>query len=63
VRAASCTSQDAAFAASLSWQLFLACGGALLGRFLNGPRARLSTSLAAALIIAALAVWLLVRPG
>lgn len=50
----------AAFAASLSWQLFLACGGALLGRALTGPRARLLTSLTAALIIAALAIGLLV---
>ncbi|MEO3784241.1 LysE family transporter [Actinocorallia sp. B10E7] len=50
----------AVFAASLSWQLLLACGGALLGRALSGPRARTLTSLAAALIIAVLAVGLIV---
>ncbi|MEV7025551.1 LysE family transporter [Kitasatospora sp. NPDC093558] len=49
----------AAFAASASWQLLLASGGALLGRALTGPRARLLTALASAAVIGGLAVRLL----
>ncbi|WP_460303501.1 LysE family transporter [Actinocorallia aurea] len=50
----------AAFGASLSWQLLLAGGGALVGRALTGPRGRLVTALAASAIIAVLAVVLVV---
>jgi arginine exporter protein ArgO len=50
----------AAFAASASWQLLLAGGGALLGRVLTGPHGRLSTSLVSSAVIAGLAVHLLV---
>lgn len=50
----------AAFAASASWQLLLAGGGALLGRVLTGPRGRLWTSLVSSAVISALAVRLLV---
>lgn len=50
----------AVFAASASWQLFLAAGGALLGRRLTGTRARHLTGLASGLIISALAVRLAV---
>ncbi|OIV38057.1 lysine transporter LysE [Mangrovactinospora gilvigrisea] len=46
----------AAFAASASWQLLLACGGSLLGRLLTGRRGRLATALCAAALMAALAV-------
>lgn len=49
----------AAFAASASWQLTLAGGGALLGRLLTGPRGRLLTGLSSGALIAALAVWML----
>jgi arginine exporter protein ArgO len=49
----------AAFAASASWQLLLAGGGALLGRALTGVRGRLVTALASSALIAALAVHLL----
>jgi len=48
----------AAFVASASWQLVLACGGALLGRFLTGPGGRLATALASSAMIAVLAVLL-----
>jgi threonine/homoserine/homoserine lactone efflux protein len=48
----------AAFAASASWQLLLAGGGALLGRALTGVRGRLVTALASSALIAALAVHL-----
>ncbi|MFG2005792.1 LysE/ArgO family amino acid transporter [Spirillospora sp. NPDC048911] len=51
----------AAFAASASWQLVLAAGGALLGRALTGRRGQLITTLASSALIAALAVHLLVR--
>jgi arginine exporter protein ArgO len=50
----------AAFAASASWQLFLAGGGALLGRVLTGPQGRLWTSLVSSAVIIGLAVTLLV---
>lgn len=48
----------AAFAASASWQLFLAGGGALLGRLLTGPQGRLWTSLVSSAVITGLAVSL-----
>ncbi|EPH45150.1 hypothetical protein STRAU_1778 [Streptomyces aurantiacus JA 4570] len=50
----------AAFAASASWQLLLAGGGALLGRALTGRRGRLCTALASSALIIALAVHLVV---
>ncbi|MFJ9458564.1 LysE family transporter [Kitasatospora sp. NPDC101447] len=50
----------AAFAASASWQLLLASGGALLGRALTGPRGRLLTAIGSAALVAVLAVRLLV---
>ncbi|MBO1337915.1 LysE family transporter [Streptomyces sp. VRA16 Mangrove soil] len=46
----------AAFTASASWQLLLAGGGALLGRALAGPRARLVTALLSSALIGGLAV-------
>ncbi|MFF0414632.1 LysE family transporter [Kitasatospora sp. NPDC004745] len=48
-----------AFAASASWQLLLASGGALLGRLLTGARGRLCTALGSAALVAALAAQLL----
>ena len=51
----------AAFAASASWQLLLAGGGALLGRLLSGPRGRLTTTLVSSAVIVGLAVEL-IRP-
>lgn len=53
----------AVFAASASWQLTLAAGGAFLGRLLTGRRGRLATALAASFLIAALAARLLVTPA
>lgn len=53
----------AAFAASASWQLTLAGGGALLGRALTGPRGRLVTALASSTVIAALAVRMATGPA
>ncbi|MET9323506.1 LysE family transporter [Streptomyces sp. NPDC003038] len=50
----------AAFAASASWQLLLAGGGALLGRMLTGRRGRLVTAVASSALIAVLAAHLLV---
>ncbi|WP_433005929.1 LysE/ArgO family amino acid transporter [Kribbella sp. CA-294648] len=50
----------AAFAASASWQLALATSGALLGRLLTTPTARLLTALLSSLLITALALHLLV---
>jgi arginine exporter protein ArgO len=52
-----------AFLASASWQLLLAAGGAVLGRVLMGPRGRLATGLVSALLISALAVWMVLLPG
>lgn len=49
----------ATFAASASWQLLLAGGGALLGRLLTSERGRLGTALASSALITALAVNLL----
>lgn len=51
----------AAFAASASWQLVLAGGGALLGRVLTGGRGRLITTLISSAVIAALALGLLAQ--
>lgn len=50
----------AAFAASASWQLLLAGGGALLGRALTGSRGRLVTAMASSTLISALALHLLI---
>jgi arginine exporter protein ArgO len=50
----------AAFAASASWQLVLAGGGALAGQVLTGSRGRLITALASSTLICFLAVRLLV---
>ncbi|MFD7705305.1 LysE family transporter [Streptomyces caelestis] len=52
----------AAFAASASWQVLLACGGALLGRTLTGHRGRLVTALAASGVMTTLAVRMAVAP-
>lgn len=48
----------AAFAASASWQLLLASGGALLGRTLTGSRGRLITTTVSSSLITALAIHL-----
>jgi len=48
----------AATAASASWQLVLASGGALLGRALTGPRGRLVTGAVSSAVIAVLALRL-----
>ncbi|MFI0960189.1 LysE family transporter [Streptomyces sp. NPDC021080] len=53
----------AAFAASASWQLLIAGGGALLGRTLTGHRGRLVTGLASSGVIMLLAVRVLVAPS
>ncbi|MDT0390264.1 MULTISPECIES: LysE family transporter [Streptomyces] len=53
----------AAFAASASWQVLLAGGGALLGRALTGPRGRLVTALVASGVMTVLAVRMAVAPG
>ncbi|MEW2078730.1 LysE family transporter [Streptomyces sp. NPDC012403] len=53
----------AAFAASASWQVLLAGGGALLGRALTGHRGRLVTSLVASGVMTALAVHMAVAPA
>ncbi|MEU3254210.1 LysE family transporter [Streptomyces sp. NPDC006997] len=50
----------AAFAASASWQLLLAGGGALLGRALTGHRGRLVTALVSSGVMAGLAVHMVV---
>lgn len=52
----------AAFAASASWQVLLAGGGALLGRALTGRRGRLVTALVASGVMTALAVRMAVAP-
>ncbi len=49
----------AAFIASASWQLALATSGALLGRLLTTPTARLLTALLSSLLITVLALHLL----
>lgn len=53
----------AAFAASASWQLVLASGGALLGRVLTGRRGRMATALVSSAVIAGLAVHMVVGAG
>ncbi|MEW2304509.1 LysE family transporter [Streptomyces sp. NPDC006655] len=53
----------AAFAASASWQLVLAGGGALLGRALTGHRGRLVTALLSSSMMLGLAVRVAVAPG
>jgi arginine exporter protein ArgO len=53
----------AAFAASASWQLVLAGGGALLGRALTGGRGRLITTVTSSAVICALALRLLATAG
>ncbi|MFF5189265.1 LysE family transporter [Streptomyces sp. NPDC000345] len=50
----------AAFAASASWQLLLAGGGALLGRALTGRRGRLATALVSSGVMTVLAVGMVV---
>ncbi|MEU6267741.1 LysE family transporter [Saccharopolyspora shandongensis] len=50
----------AAFAASASWQLLLAGGGALLGRVLTGRRGRLITAMLSSTLITVLALRLLI---
>ncbi|MGW0080212.1 LysE family transporter [Streptomyces sp. NPDC003393] len=52
----------AAFAASASWQLLLAGGGAVLGRALTGRRGRLVTALVSSAVIMALSVRTAVSP-
>lgn len=52
----------AAFAASASWQVLLAGGGALLGRALTGHRGRLATALVASCVMAALALRMATAP-
>ncbi|MEU1406560.1 LysE family transporter [Streptomyces sp. NPDC005728] len=53
----------AAFAASASWQLLLAGGGALLGRALTGLRGRLVTALLSSGVMLVLAVRMTVSAG
>ncbi|GAA1289789.1 LysE family transporter [Pseudonocardia aurantiaca] len=48
----------AVLVASASWQLVLAFGGALLGRFLTGPVGRLATALVSSAVMVMLAVML-----
>ncbi|QES41437.1 lysine transporter LysE [Streptomyces venezuelae] len=52
----------AAFAASASWQLLLAGGGALLGRVLTSRKGRLATALTSSALITGLAAHLLLSP-
>ncbi|MFF3874637.1 LysE family transporter [Streptomyces sp. NPDC001978] len=52
----------AALAASASWQLLLAGGGALLGRALTGRRGRLVTALLSSGVMLALAVRMALSP-
>ena len=49
-----------AFLASASWQLLIAGGGSLVGRFLTSDRSRVITALVSSAVIAALAVGLVV---
>ncbi|MET9081348.1 LysE family transporter [Streptomyces sp. NPDC004237] len=53
----------AAFAASASWQLLLAGGGALLGRGLTGHRGRLVTALLSSCVMLGLAARMVLSPG
>lgn len=50
----------AVFLASASWQLLLATGGSMLGKWLAGPRGRLATALVSSAVIVALAVRTLI---
>ncbi|MFJ9177082.1 LysE family transporter [Streptomyces sp. NPDC102360] len=52
----------AVIAASASWQLLLATGGAVLGRALTGSRGRFITTLVSSAVIGALAVSLATTP-
>ncbi|MFC9238828.1 LysE family transporter [Streptomyces decoyicus] len=47
--------------ASVSWQLFLAAGGTVLGRALTGSRGRVVTALLSAVVVSAPAIGLLLR--
>ncbi|WP_327705969.1 LysE family transporter [Streptomyces decoyicus] len=47
--------------ASVSWQLFLAAAGTVLGRALTGSRGRVVTALLSAVVVSALATGLLLR--
>lgn len=49
------------FCASLSWQLIVVAGGALLGRALTGRRGRLATALVSSVVVLALAGTLVSR--
>lgn len=51
----------AAFAASAVWQLAVVLAGSVLGRLLTGHRGRLVSAVVAGTLIAALAVWTVVR--
>ncbi|MGY5120935.1 LysE family transporter [Streptomyces sp. 900105755] len=53
----------AAFAASASWQLLLASGGALLGRGLTGHWGRLVTALLSSCVMLGLAARMVLSPG
>ncbi|MGM7444246.1 LysE family transporter [Streptomyces tunisiensis] len=53
----------AAGAASASWQMLRAGGGALLGRALTGHRGRLATALVASGVMTALALRMALTPG
>ncbi|WP_316767903.1 LysE family transporter [Streptomyces sasae] len=53
----------AAFAASASWQLLLAGGGALLGQGLTGHRGRLVTALLSSCVMLGLAARMALSPG
>lgn len=53
----------AAFAASASWQLLLATGGALLGHLLTSRRARFVTALGSSALITAFALHLALTPS
>jgi arginine exporter protein ArgO len=50
----------AVFVASASWQLLLATGGSMLGKWLAGPRGSLATALVSSAVIVALAVRTLI---
>jgi arginine exporter protein ArgO len=50
----------AAFIASASWQLLLSTSGALLGRLLTTPNARLLTALTSSAVITALALRIII---
>jgi threonine/homoserine/homoserine lactone efflux protein len=50
----------AVFVASASWQLLLASGGSMLGKWLAGPRGSLATALVSSAVIVALAVRTLI---